>query len=68
MNKLKDKFHLPKAKSCHEVGGLESILRDTIYLAWPATSFSEDRKDPSKRYLQRQPEAIEEEDSDDDNE
>ena len=69
MQRLKDKLHIPKAQSFHEVGSLETIVRDSIYLAWPAASFdsgsgASDKKE-SRRYLQRQPDAIEEEDDDD---
>ncbi|XP_041369559.1 uncharacterized protein LOC121383538 [Gigantopelta aegis] len=68
MQRLKDKLHIPKAQSFHEVGSLETIVRDSIYLAWPGASFDSssggsDKKE-SRRYLQRQPDAIEEEDDD----
>ncbi|KAL8562866.1 hypothetical protein ACOMHN_004558 [Nucella lapillus] len=41
MNRLKEKLHMPKAQSFHESSSLETIVRDTLYLAWPATSLPE---------------------------
>lgn len=62
MHRLKEKLNIPKAQSFHEVGSLETIVRDSIYLAWPAASFdSAERREP-RRPLHRQPDAIEEED------
>ncbi|KAK7491613.1 hypothetical protein BaRGS_00017066, partial [Batillaria attramentaria] len=67
MNKLKEKLHIPKAQSFHESGSLETIVRDSLYLAWPGASFPEPDRREGRRYLQRQPDAIEEEDDDGDN-
>lgn len=60
MSRLKDKFLSPKAQSFHEGGSLHTIVRDSIYLAWPIANLSED-KEP-KRKLHRQAEVIDEED------
>lgn len=64
MDRLKPRRELPKAKSFHETGSLECMVRDTLYLAWPMASFSQEEK-PRRRMTRRQ-EAIEEEDDYDD--
>ena len=61
LDKLKEKLHMPKAQSFHEVSSLEAIVRDSIYFAWPGASFQEGDR---KKHLQRQPDAIEEEHED----
>lgn len=64
MHKLKDKLHIPKAQSFHESSSLEAIVRDSFYLAWPGASFQEPERRDTRRLLQRQPDAIEEEEDD----
>lgn len=61
MNRLKEKLHMPKAQSFHESSSLETIVRDSLYLAWPGASFQEGERREGRRQLQRQPDAIEEE-------
>lgn len=45
MHRLREKFHIPKAHSLYEShsgGSLETMVRDSIYLAWPVASGSTD--------------------------
>jgi len=66
MDKIKSKLHMPKAQSFHDVGSVSVIVRDSMYLAWPAASFSEDNSSEAKRRLLRQSAAIIDEEAEDD--
>jgi hypothetical protein len=63
MNRLREKLHMPKAHSLNEVKSLETMVRDSFYLAWPMASLSEEHRE--KRKLLRKADAIDEEDEDD---
>lgn len=64
MDKIREKFHLSKAQSLQETVSLSTMVRDSLYLAWPMASLSEDRRE-QRRVLRRQTEAIDEEEEDD---
>lgn len=66
MNRLREKFHIPKAQSYHETGGsLEAMLRDSLYLAWPMASVKSESREKPRGTLKKS-EAIDEGDEDDD--
>lgn len=53
MNKLREKFNIPKAHTLcgSQLGGsLETMIRDSFYLAWPMASANEGH-DSRKGYL-----------------
>ena len=53
MNKLREKFNIPKAHSLcgsHLGGSLETMIRDSFYLAWPMASGS-DSLETKRGYL-----------------
>ena len=58
MDKIREKLHVPKAHSVSEVRSLSAIVKDSIYFAWPAASFSQDSDNEAKRRLLRQSAAI----------
>lgn len=66
MNRLREKFSLPKTQSMCEhgsSGSLEAMIRDSFYLAWPIASGSESGE--KKRGYLRKAQAVDEEDEDD---
>ncbi|OWF48974.1 hypothetical protein KP79_PYT01116 [Mizuhopecten yessoensis] len=64
MNKIKSKLH--RAHSTQEANSLSVMLRDSMYLAWPAASFAEDNSSEAKKRLLRQSAAIIDEEGEDD--
>lgn len=67
MHKFKDKFH--RSHTSQDVGSsLSVMLRDSMYLAWPAASFAEDNSSEAKRRLLRQSAAVIDEECEDDEE
>jgi hypothetical protein len=68
MEKIKEKLHVPKANNPRspDVRRLSAILRDSMYLAWPAASFSEDSSCEAKKRLLRQSATIVGDDDDED--
>jgi hypothetical protein len=62
MNKLREKLHMPKAQSFHEGRSLETMVRDSFYLAWPMAGMSDEQN--QKRRTLRKADAIDEEDED----
>ena len=67
MNKLREKFHLPKAHSLYESeshSSLETMVRDSIYLAWPMANVKSERADKCRGYLSKHA-AFDEDDEDD---
>ena len=66
MNRLREKLHIPRAASFHESGGsLETMLRDSLYLAWPMASVKSDSKEKARGVLKKS-EAIDEGDDEND--
>lgn len=68
MEKIKEKLHVPKGNNPRspDVRRLSAILRDSMYLAWPAASFSEDNSSEAKKRLFRQSATMVGDDEDED--
>lgn len=65
MNKIKEKLSTPKTQSVFEhssSGSLETMIRDSFYLAWPIASGSESNE-KKRGYLQKS-QAVDEDDND----
>ena len=59
MNKLKEKLNIQKERSFHESNSLETMLLDSLYLAWPVASLRVCGR--QNRHLHRRADAIEQE-------
>ena len=66
VDRLKQKLHLPKAKTfaSGDTAGLESMVRESMYFVWPVAGISEQSERSLERFLTNE-EAIFEGDSDD---
>ena len=67
MNRLREKFHMPKAQSLHENGNsnsLEAMVRDSFYLAWPMANMRTPQPKSANRGYLRKSAAVDEDDSD----
>ena len=67
MDKLKQKLHMPKAKTFHgEARSLDVMVRESMYFVWPAAGISQDNQKEVKRHLARQDGFYESDPEDDD--
>ena len=66
MNRIREKFSIPKTQSLFEhssSGSLETMVRDSFYLAWPIASGSDTHE--KKRGCLKKSQAVDEDDDDD---
>ena len=66
MDKLRQKLHIPKAKTYHgDMHSLDCMVRESMYFVWPAAGIN-DKENKGKRGLRRQDRFYESDPEDDD--